>query len=113
MMAPWSFLMPWVVVYAYRSRCQEAPIFFLFCWAVAIFAFFTLVASKRELYILPMYPAAAILVALWFTRPVPSFNLKPVRVMSFAYGVLLMSAIVLATNNMKQMHPKVMFCYLG
>ncbi|MFQ5685868.1 MAG: ArnT family glycosyltransferase [Candidatus Scalindua sp.] len=104
-MAPWSFLLPWGVVYAYRSRRREAPLFFLFCWAGVIFAFFTLIASKREVYILPMYPAGAALIALWIYRPVQSFNLKPVRVMLASFGVILMSAFVVAAINLKQSHP--------
>lgn len=111
-MTPWSFLMPWAVFHAYRSR-QDAPSFFLLCWAGVIFAFFTIVASKRELYILPMYPATAALIALWITRPVQSFNLKPIRVMLAVYGVILMSAFVVAAFNLKQLHPEVLLYYLG
>ncbi len=45
-------------------------------WVVVVFTFFTLSESKRGVYILPMYPAAACLVGIWLAdvasrRPQP------------------------------------------
>jgi len=67
-MAPWSLLLPFAVAWAWKMRENE-PLTFMFCWSAAIFGFFTLIASKRELYLLPMYPAAAALAGQWM-RPV-------------------------------------------
>lgn len=111
-MSPWSFLMPWVIVYAYRSR-RDAPSFFLLSWACVIFAFFTFIASKRGLYILPMYPAAAALIALQVTRTLPLFNLKPIRVIFAGYGIILMFMATFAPIYLKQRYPDVMLYRFG
>ena len=36
---------------------------FLLCWVAVYFVFFTLVRTKLPNYVLPLYPAAAVLVA--------------------------------------------------
>lgn len=41
----------------------------LAAWAAAILLFFSFSTGKRGVYIIPMYPAAALLVARLFTRP--------------------------------------------
>ena len=109
-MAPWSLLVPWAAVAAYRSR-GDAPHFFLLCWGAVIMAFFTLIATKRELYILPMYPAATALIALWVVRSAPSSNPKPIRVMSGLYGVALLlilaAAAALAPAYLRKEYPEI------
>lgn len=105
-MAPWTFLLPWAVVHAYQSR-QDAPSFFLFCWAGVIFVFFTLIASKRELYILPMYPAVASLIAVWIKRSLPSLSLKPFRGVSVGYGVIILLTVAMAPAYLNHRYPDV------
>lgn len=103
-MAPWSFLMPWAVVFAYRLR-RDAPLFFLLCWGGGILAFFTLIASKRELYILPMYPAATTVIALWITRTAQSFSRKPIQILSACCGAVIMVIVPLVSVIFKQKYP--------
>ncbi len=59
---PWSLLLPWVLVRAVggsrRSRAGPAA-----AWLVFVLVFFTCSAEKRDLYLLPMYPAFALLAA--------------------------------------------------
>jgi len=105
-MMPWALLLPWAVVYAYRSR-QDSPSFFLLCWAGVIFVFFTLIASKRELYILPMYPAAASLIAVWINSSLPSLSLKPFRVVSACYGVVILLTVAFAPAYLNHRFPDV------
>ncbi|MFQ5714367.1 MAG: ArnT family glycosyltransferase [Candidatus Scalinduaceae bacterium] len=109
-MAPWSILVPSAVVLAYRSR-RDAPLFFLFCWTGVIFVFFTIIASKRGLYILPMYPAAASLIALWVFRSTAPFNLKLVRVMSASMGMFLMVFDVIVPVYLKRRFPDMIYHY--
>ncbi|MFQ5715243.1 MAG: ArnT family glycosyltransferase [Candidatus Scalinduaceae bacterium] len=108
-MAPWSFLMPWAVVFAYRLR-RDAPLFFLLCWGGGILTFFTLIASKRELYILSMYPAATTLIALWITRTAQSFSQKPIQILSACCGAVIMVIVPLATVIFKQKYPDMLLC---
>lgn len=77
--APWSLYLPlaiarlkwWQRNYWQRQpRIQQLGLFAL-CWFVAIFGFFTVAATKLPSYVLPLMPAAAILVALLFTTNYP------------------------------------------
>lgn len=67
---PWSVFLPWGVAQALpageRPR-REAGVFLL-SWIVAILLFFSFSAGKRGVYIIPIYPAAAILVGRLLSR---------------------------------------------
>lgn len=66
-MAPWSLLVPAALVGLVQRRSQQnwAGTGFLLCWAVVTIAFFSLAGSKRPVYILPAYPALALLIGHW------------------------------------------------
>lgn len=59
-MAPWSFFLPGTVrdIWKYRDSRR----LFLLLWAGVIFAFFSLSSSKLIPYILPVFPAMALLI---------------------------------------------------
>jgi 4-amino-4-deoxy-L-arabinose transferase-like glycosyltransferase len=62
---PWIVFLPWGIAHA-RSREEidrRSPARFLAGWMAAIFLFFSFSTGKRGVYIIPLYPAAAILVA--------------------------------------------------
>jgi hypothetical protein len=59
---PWFIFAPWTLVYAW-SRRNDTAIRFLLCWLVPAFFFFSLTGGKREVYLVPLYPAFAMLVA--------------------------------------------------
>ena len=107
-MAPWSLLIPFAAVAAYRGR-RDSRQFFLICWAGMIFAFFTLIATKRETYILPMYPAAAALAAGWCARAIRSARFRPLRVAVAGYGVVLLliaaGSLVVAPGYIAREYP--------
>jgi 4-amino-4-deoxy-L-arabinose transferase-like glycosyltransferase len=61
---PWSFLLP-VAVWIAAGRQPEETLparQFLVIWLAAVFLFFTVASSKLITYILPLFPAAALLV---------------------------------------------------
>jgi 4-amino-4-deoxy-L-arabinose transferase-like glycosyltransferase len=67
-LAPWSAFLTLAGWHAYRGlrrrEDDERPALrFLTCWVAVYLAFFTLVATKLPNYILPLYPAAALLTA--------------------------------------------------
>ena len=82
---PWSLFVPGALALAWqtwrgareRSRAARrrdpdgqapAPFLFPLCWFVSGFVFFSLSTGKRAAYLLPLYPAAALLVG-WTLGP--------------------------------------------
>ena len=69
---PWSFFLPAALLAAWKSDKEDTrertATVFLTAWAVAILLFFSFSTGKRGVYIIPMYPAAGLLVARLFTR---------------------------------------------
>jgi 4-amino-4-deoxy-L-arabinose transferase-like glycosyltransferase len=59
--APWSLLLPAALVQARGNSLPGRRFMLVFFWAT--FAFFTLSASRRSYYLLPILPAVALLVA--------------------------------------------------
>src|SRR4030042_5089030 len=61
---PWILFLPSTFVYAYYRKNDEKRREFLFLtvWFAVIFIFFSLSKGKRGLYLLPLFPAASLLV---------------------------------------------------
>ncbi len=62
---PWSLLLPGALWVAWRNGSwqREAGFRFALCGAAVPFLFFTLSPAKRSVYLLPIFPALALLVA--------------------------------------------------
>ncbi len=58
---PWTLFLPWVAVWAWKRRKQSDEIRFLLSWILPAFLFFCIAIEKRAIYLLPLYPALAIL----------------------------------------------------
>ena len=67
-MAPWSFFLPPCIGFLYRSRSQwrEKRLLYFIVWILTVFGFYALSSSKRPVYLLPLYPAVALLLAVWW-----------------------------------------------
>lgn len=67
-MAPWSFFLPPLAVFLYQRRrtWAEDGFLYLLVWAATVFLFYSAASSKRSVYILPLYPAAALLLGAWW-----------------------------------------------
>ncbi len=61
---PWFLFLPGAIVYGLLKKRERIPKEFLFLlvWFVTIFLFFSFSKGKRTLYLLPLYPAASLLV---------------------------------------------------
>ncbi len=65
-MAPWSLLLPLALWWIWRKRAWSDPRQQLLLWWFGVFfAFLSVAATKRQLYLLPAYPAAALFVGQW------------------------------------------------
>jgi len=65
---PWVTFVPLATIGAIRNRDRGPAdaVLFLLIWAGSIFAFFSLATAKLESYILPIFPAVALLLALYW-----------------------------------------------
>jgi 4-amino-4-deoxy-L-arabinose transferase-like glycosyltransferase len=63
---PWGLLLPFFLWDMFRNRLSsEEGSLFLKLWFVAMFVFFSIAMGKRPVYLLPLYPAVALLMAAW------------------------------------------------
>jgi len=100
LMAPWCVLLPAALVNAHirvstaSERTRSDRFTMAFFWAT--FAFFTLSGSRRSYYILPILPAAAILIARLLDQPFERMTRLVRTLIKFGFGVIV-AAITLAT----------------
>jgi 4-amino-4-deoxy-L-arabinose transferase-like glycosyltransferase len=61
---PWFFFLPAALVYGFSKGMvnKRKEFLFLSLWFIVMFVFFTLSKGKRGIYLLPLYPAASIMV---------------------------------------------------
>jgi len=65
---PWIFFLPGAIVYGYSKEAlgKKKEFLFLLLWFIVIFLFFSSSKTKRDLYLLPLYPAASLMIGrLW------------------------------------------------
>jgi 4-amino-4-deoxy-L-arabinose transferase-like glycosyltransferase len=61
--APWSLALVWSAVCRSRGEREDAAGRFLHSWWIVVLVVFTLAVGKRAVYLLPLYPAIAVLAA--------------------------------------------------
>ncbi|MBP1684830.1 MAG: hypothetical protein H6Q33_973 [Deltaproteobacteria bacterium] len=79
--APWSLFVVPLGIFLYQlrgRRLDDEGYLYPLVWFVAIFLFFMVAAGKRTVYLLPIYPAAALLLGAWWGRlSSGQFSLRP------------------------------------
>jgi len=67
---PWFFFLPGALYLCFSQRTREdrKQLLFLFVWVVGLFIFFSLSKTKRSEYLLPIFPAMALLVGYLIDR---------------------------------------------
>lgn len=100
LMAPWSVFIPAALVQAHHRRHTHADhersdrFALVFFWAT--FIFFTLSGSRRSYYLLPILPAAAILVSRILVQPLDELTEAARRLLKIGYG-LIVAAVFAST----------------
>lgn len=96
-LAPWSWLFPAAIFWLVRSgRWRDPKIQLALWWFGTFLVFLSIAATKRQLYLLPAYPAAALLLGPWLAsvgKPDNSASdmapvARPVRIYSFILAVV-------------------------
>jgi 4-amino-4-deoxy-L-arabinose transferase-like glycosyltransferase len=103
-MAPWAWFVPLTWGMAATDERERRLERLAWSWIVVIVLFFSLSASKRSPYILPVAPAVAILVAglsdRWLSRCIGGARIHALRGVHALIGALLLAlAVVLATGG--------------
>ena len=90
---PWIVFLPTAFVFGLRrgEGVRRKELLFLSVWFIFIFVFFTFVKGKKDNYILPLYPAAAILIGWFWDRLI----LSQAREKGAIAGLLLLTCLVL------------------
>ncbi len=60
---PWTLFVPYTIIFAWRYRRANVSMRLLLAWTIPALVFFSICVGKRALYLLPLYPAFAILVS--------------------------------------------------
>ncbi len=75
---PWSFFIPSIAIYLFSVKRQGKiqDILLPLVWFAVIFIFFSIMSGKRDIYVLPLYPAASLLTAWFLNEFVEQFREK-------------------------------------
>lgn len=91
-MVPWSAFLPAVLMHMFSGPKNKSDRFALtYFWAT--FIFFTLSGSRRNYYLIPILPAAAILTARLFSVPKDALNRRVRELMGAGFVILTISVV--------------------
>lgn len=112
--SPWSWLFPPAIWWLYRTdKWRDPKIQLALLWFTIFIAFLSLAATKRQLYLLPAFPAVAMLLGVWLAEVSQSdgdsksgTGALAIRVYSWALALLyvvLGGALIWATLNLESL----------
>jgi 4-amino-4-deoxy-L-arabinose transferase-like glycosyltransferase len=94
-LAPWLLLLLAYLKDAFRKKASRDkafdPVLFLGLWVVVVFLFFSVSGSKLPSYILPIFPALALLLGRWLAASQPRHLLVAQGVLAAAVGIALLA----------------------
>ncbi len=91
-MAPWALLLPSALWSAARNSWKDPITRLVLLWFGITFLFLSVAATKRQVYLLPAYPAAAILIGRYLHTLITSPPLRVFQVGRIVLGVVTISA---------------------
>jgi 4-amino-4-deoxy-L-arabinose transferase-like glycosyltransferase len=92
-LAPWSIFIGPTIYYAFARRNSSGGTQFLLCWATVWVVIFTVVRTKLPNYILPAYPALALLTAAFLDDWRRGQVQLPAWVMPVSLGSLALAGV--------------------
>lgn len=105
---PWTFFIPGACIYAFSEKEKRRGMLFPFLWFAAVFGFFTICSGKRHIYILPLFPAASLIIAWFLDSFIGSPMDKRFRWIGYLpgytlYGILVILGIILPIYVLKHL----------
>lgn len=97
---PWFVYLPGALYlcFSQRARAERKQLLFLFVWVVGLFVFFSLSQTKRSEYLLPIFPAMALLVGYVIDRGLREKNDPFFRRRLFAWPTFFLFGIIMAAG---------------
>lgn len=93
---PWGLFLPFLLWDSFKNGWRGSDDrLFLLVWFAVMFGFFSLAAGKRPVYLLPLYPALALLLADWFHRQVADVGMRSLLFRALAVFAALTGLILL------------------
>ena len=119
---PWFLFLPGALVYGLSRKETRVPkeYLFLIVWFISIFLFFSISKGKRPIYLLPLYPAASLLVGrllseyLWghirdsFREIWISIPICFLIILFFFMGVVVYWIPTVASSSVEPSAPKIL-----
>jgi hypothetical protein len=105
---PWTLFLPFVLWDSFKkfSLARDDALFFQ-VWFVAMFAFFSIAMGKRPVYLLPLYPALAVMIGGWFYEQIAAFGsrLFLYRAIAITAGVVGVILLVITLGGLWNHEP--------
>lgn len=96
---PWAMFLPFLFWdYVKRRWYADEHKLFLGLWFAAMFVFFSLSAGKRPVYLLPVYPALALLLALWLHEATVGASVRQWLFRFLALNAALVGVVLLVVT---------------
>jgi 4-amino-4-deoxy-L-arabinose transferase-like glycosyltransferase len=105
---PWTFFIPITIIFAMGKRKGKGrQLLFLSVWFILIFLFFTISKAKKDTYILPLYPAAALMVGWGWDSIISSKEKEKGMIISLILLVFLfcIGFVLLLTGLPQKLYP--------
>jgi 4-amino-4-deoxy-L-arabinose transferase-like glycosyltransferase len=119
---PWFLFLPGAIVYGFLEKKKgiSRGFLFLLIWFVVIFLFFSVSRGKRAIYLLPLYPAASLMVGRFWDDCLSGSGRFPVRevwitlpiyiliVIFLLMGIFLYAVPIVANFSIGSSAPKIL-----
>lgn len=89
-LAPWTLFLPAVIPWVWRHRREGDAMRLLLSWIVPALIFFSLSAGKRAIYLLPLYPAIAIVIAHSLTDVMQNGSARTRKGIAWVWAAILL-----------------------
>ncbi|MDI6763994.1 MAG: hypothetical protein QME83_13330 [Thermodesulfobacteriota bacterium] len=103
---PWTIFLPSAILFGLRKG-KNKEFLFISIWFIFIFLFFTLSKGKKDNYILPLYPAVAMMVGVLWDSYIRSREEGKGFILGFIFIilVLLIGSVLFLTGVPQRFYP--------